>query len=195
MLQGHRVAPYRQDFQVPQPLCMRRLQPRPRSLSRQTRVLKKLAAVLVIGGLAVSAAPRPSLASRPVAATPALDLSQYRGKVVYLDFWASWCGPCRLSFPYMKTLTRLYSSNSFVVLAVNVDHARDKADAFLSQVGAPAPIIYDPSGAIAKQFSVKEMPTSILIGRDGRVRYVHDGFFMNQTPTYEAQIQELLNER
>ena len=135
----------------------------------------------------------------PLAATAAdagsLDLSQYRGKVVYLDFWASWCGPCKLSFPYMQKMTAKYPASDFVVLAVNVDKSRPKADAFLAQVGNRLPVVYDPAGAIATKYSVKEMPTSVLIGRDGRVRQVHKGFFLAQTPEYEAHIAELLNEK
>ena len=124
-----------------------------------------------------------------------LDLTRYKGKVVYLDFWASWCAPCKLSFPYMERMTSSYSRNSFVVIAVNVDHSRERADAFLSQVGVRIPIVYDSKGAIAAKFHVSTMPSSILIGRDGRVRYVHQGFFENKIPQYEAHIEELLNEK
>jgi thiol-disulfide isomerase/thioredoxin len=137
-------------------------------------------------------------ASAPVLAqtqAPGLNLEQYKGRVVYLDFWASWCGPCKLSFPYMERMTSVYSRRPFVVIAVNVDHSRVRADAFLSQVGASVPIIYDPKGVIATKFHVTEMPTSILIGRDGRVRYVHQGFFQDKTPLYEAHIEELLSEK
>jgi len=123
-----------------------------------------------------------------------LNLAQYKGQVVYLDFWASWCGPCKISFPYMEKMTAYYSNRKFVVIAVNLDHSRASADAFLNQVGADLPVVYDPKGAIASKFDVKEMPTSVLIGRDGRVRYVHKGFFQDKMPVYEAHISELLNE-
>ena len=124
-----------------------------------------------------------------------LDLAKYKGKVVYLDFWASWCGPCRLSFPYMELLRSAYSRKEFVVVAVNVDHSRERADAFLNQVGGNVPVVYDPKGAIATKYHVSEMPTSVLIGRDGRVRYVHQGFFEAKTPQYESHIEELINEK
>ena len=78
---------------------------------------------------------------------------------------------------------------------MNVDHSRQRADAFLSQVGASVPVVYDPKGAIATQYHVSEMPTSILIGPDGRVRYTHLGFFENKTPQYEAHIEELIHEK
>jgi thiol-disulfide isomerase/thioredoxin len=124
-----------------------------------------------------------------------LDLSKYKGKVVYLDFWASWCGPCKISFPYMERMTAVYRSEPFVVIAVNVDHSREKADAFLEQIGADIPVVYDPRGTIAAKFKITEMPTSILIGRDGRVRYVHQGFFQDKTSLYADHISELLNEK
>jgi thiol-disulfide isomerase/thioredoxin len=124
-----------------------------------------------------------------------LDLGKYKGKVVYLDFWASWCGPCKLSFPYMQRMTAKYPASDFVVLAVNLDKSRPKADAFLADVGSRLPVVYDPAGAIATRYAVKEMPTSVLIGRDGRVRHVHKGFFLDKAPEYEAHITELLNEK
>ena len=124
-----------------------------------------------------------------------LDLAKYKGKVVYLDFWASWCGPCRLSFPYMELLRSAYARKEFVVIAVNVDHSRERADAFLNQVGGNVPVVYDPKGAIAAKYHVSEMPTSVLIGRDGRVRFVHQGFFETKTPQYESHIEELKQPR
>ena len=136
------------------------------------------------GGLA-HAAPEPA----------ALDLGPYKGKVLYLDFWASWCGPCKLSFPYMQTMVSRYPASDFAVLAVNVDRERAKADLFLQQVGNRLPVLYDPKGAVASKYAVKEMPSSVLIGRDGRVRYVHKGFFPAQTSLYETHISELLNEK
>jgi len=144
-----------------------------------------LAAVVLLAAM-------PARADAP--ANP-LDLSRYKGKVVYLDFWASWCAPCKLSFPYMERMTAAYPRAAFVVIAVNVDHSRQRADAFLSQVGASVPVVYDPKGVIATKYHVSEMPTSILIGRDGRVRYTHLGFFENKTPQYEAHIEELIHEK
>lgn len=138
-----------------------------------------------------------TLITTPVAAKSptTLDLTPYRGKVVYLDFWASWCGPCKLSFPYMARMTSFYGRRPFVVIAVNLDHSRERADAFLSESGVDIPVVFDPKGDIARQFHVSAMPTSVLIGRDGRVRYVHQGFFPDQTSLYEAHISELLNEK
>lgn len=127
------------------------------------------------------------------AARPPVDLTAYRGKVLYLDFWASWCAPCQLSFPFMSQIESHYAARNFQVLAVNVDHAREKADAFLARAGGNVPVAFDPSGALAKAFGVHEMPTSFLLGPDGKVRFVHTGFFPEQAPLYIAHIEDLLN--
>jgi len=124
-----------------------------------------------------------------------LDLSAYKGKVVYLDFWASWCTPCRLSFPWMNQVQEIYGREGLVVIAVNVDHDRELADEFLQANGAQFKIVYDPSGAIADQYNFKDMPTSVLIGRDGKIRAVHNGFYPNREGSYAANINALLNEK
>ncbi len=125
----------------------------------------------------------------------ALDLSSAKGKVVYIDFWASWCAPCKASFPYMNGLKRQYPESDFQIILVNLDQNRKQADRFLSRVQAPVSSIYDPKGTIAQQYNVATMPTSILIDRQGKVRYVHKGFHPEQTHEYETHIQELLHEK
>lgn len=124
-----------------------------------------------------------------------LDLGAYRGKVVYLDFWASWCTPCRLSFPWMNDIQEARSRNGLVIIAVNVDHDRAAAQEFLRATNPEFKIVYDPDGAIAKQYNFKDMPTSVLIGRDGRMRYTHEGFLRNREQAYLADIDLLLNEK
>ncbi len=126
---------------------------------------------------------------------PPLDLSPYIGKVVYVDFWASWCGPCQESFPFMNRLKRSYPDKDFVIVLVNVDRKRAKADRFLSHIPAPVPSIYDPKGKIARQFDIKAMPTSILIDRQGKIRYVHSGYYPQKTLEYTSHIKELINEK
>ena len=116
----------------------------------------------------------------------------YKGKVVYLDFWASWCTPCKLSFPWMNELARTYAQRGLVVVAVNVDHDREAANQFLHDMPAVFPVIYDPDGKIAERYKVKDMPTTILIGRDGAVRYVHEGFMPAREGEYAAHVASLL---
>ena len=136
-----------------------------------------------------------SLTLASIAHAEELNLSAYRGKVVYLDFWASWCGPCRQSFPWLSALERQYGSQNFVVLGVNVDHERRKADRFLEEVPADFAILYDPGGRLATEYMVSAMPSSFLIDRSGHIRYQHHGFSTKETADYERQITELLNEK
>lgn len=146
-------------------------------------VLAGAVAALAITPVAVSAAP---------SSTGALNLDAYRGKVVYLDFWASWCHPCEQSFPYMEQLKQLYG-NDLAIVAVNVDHNRDRADAFLQRVHSDLTVVYDPKGELAARYAVKDMPTSILIDREGKVQFIHKGFFLGQIDDYNAQIVGLVH--
>ena len=130
----------------------------------------------------------------PAARAEDLDLGAYKGKVVYLDFWASWCVPCRLSFPWMNQLQQLYGAQGLAVVAVDMDRDRAKADEFLHQMPATFRVVYDPTGHIARGYDFREMPTSVLIGRDGKPRFVHDGFFPGKESEYLAHLGTLLNE-
>ena len=124
-----------------------------------------------------------------------LDMASYRGKVVYLDFWASWCTPCHLSFPWMNSIQQEYASEGLVVLAVDLDRDRAKADDFLATDRGQLNIVYDPKGDIAKQFNFKDMPTAILIGRDGKIHAVHSGFVVSQENAYLADVVSLLHQK
>ncbi|MEO0032570.1 MAG: hypothetical protein RIS94_2328 [Pseudomonadota bacterium] len=127
--------------------------------------------------------------------TAGLDLSRYKGKVVYVDFWASWCGPCKQSFPFMQGLASRYPAGDLVVLTVNVDRQRPAANAFLKQVHSNLPVVWDSKGDAAKTWKVADMPTSLVFGRDGRMRFRHQGFFPGKTAEYESHVAELVRER
>ena len=124
-----------------------------------------------------------------------LDLAPYRGKVVYLDFWASWCTPCHLSFPWINDIQASYGADGLVILAVNLDRDRAKADEFLATDRGQLNILYDPKGDIAKQFNFKDMPTAILIGRDGKVHAIHSGFEISKENAYLADVVSLLHQK
>ena len=128
-------------------------------------------------------------------AAPGLDLSPYRGKVVYLDFWASWCAPCRQSFAWMEDAQWTYRQRGLVIVAVDVDHDRSAAGRFLQDHPADFKIIYDPTGQVASQYKVKGMPMSFVIGRDGKIRSSHIGFFENQEDVYASQINDAISDR
>jgi thiol-disulfide isomerase/thioredoxin len=157
-----------------------------RSLFRRLPLLLSLALVALPPATAAAAdAPGPG----------SLDLSAYKGHVVYLDFWASWCGPCKLSFPYMENLPYAFPQKGLVVLTVNLDHSKKRADAFLSEVGSTLPVIYDPKGKLATRFHVEAMPSAVLIDRAGKVRYVHKGFFRDKEGDYTDDLATLINEK
>ncbi len=124
-----------------------------------------------------------------------LDLSAYRGKVVYLDFWASWCTPCHLSFPWMNEIQRQYGPEGLAVVTVNLDRDRKAADAFLAENKGALEVVYDPKGDIAKQYNFRDMPTAYLIGRDGKVHAMHSGFLVSQENSYLTDVLALLRQK
>ena len=131
----------------------------------------------------------------PAAATPDWPLlKSYAGKVVLVDFWASWCAPCLRSFPWMNDLQRHYGGEGLVIVAVNLDQERALADAFLSKLPPNFRIEYDAAGTVARQFGVQVMPSSFLVDRKGRVRAAHAGFRDAQRAEREQQIVQLLKE-
>lgn len=119
-------------------------------------------------------------------------LKQYQGKLVYLDFWASWCGPCRQSFPWMNEMQGKYGALGLQIVGVNVDAKPDDARAFLSGMPASFAIALDPAGTTPRSYGVKGMPSSVLIGRDGKVLYEHSGFKPADRAELEAKIKSAL---
>jgi peroxiredoxin len=129
---------------------------------------------------------------------PALDgrrklaLSAYRGKVVYLDFWASWCPPCLTSIPQLEEMRKQFPSDQFQILAVNVDQDPQKARKFLERNKIGYPTATDPRGTIPASFGIETMPTSFLIDRDGVIRYVHHGFRKGDIEPLRQRISQLI---
>jgi len=121
-----------------------------------------------------------------------LDLKKHQGKVVYLDFWASWCKPCQKSFPWMNNLMAKYPAENFTVITVNLDAESEAMHQFLGKVKADFDIYHDPSGQIAEQFKIEGMPTSYLIDASGKVVKKHIGFYTKHVDKYEREIEELL---
>jgi len=123
-----------------------------------------------------------------------LALSEYRGKVVYLDFWASWCGPCLVSLPALEELRQEFPATNFQIVAVNLDREPAKARGFLSKRKIGYPSASDPDGRIPESFGLQTMPTSYLIDSKGVVRYVHTGFRKDDIGEIRKRIQNLLAE-
>lgn len=127
--------------------------------------------------------------------TGVLKLSDMKGSVIYLDFWASWCGPCRQSFPWMNRIQAKFKDKGFRVLAVNLDAKTDQAMKFLSQVPADFTVAFDSKGQTSRVYGVKGMPTSVLIDRSGKVLWQHAGFNSADTQELEQKIQAALEAR
>lgn len=122
------------------------------------------------------------------------DLSQYKNKVVYLDFWASWCGPCRKSFPWLNEIEEKYKKQGLVVIGVNLDTELPLAKQFLKEVPANFRVFSDPDGKLAEKYKLIGMPSSFVIDGKGVVRHRHVGFKKNKTDEYEKSIESLLKE-
>ena len=125
-----------------------------------------------------------------------IDLAVYNGNVVLLDFWVSWCGPCRRSFPWMNDMHTKYSDDGLVIVAVNVDNDLAAAQRFLTDYPAKFSVHFDEDKTLAHEYEVVAMPSTFLIGRDGRVVEQHLGFKVLKQDEYEAAIRaELEKER
>ena len=105
-----------------------------------------------------------------------ISLSQYKGKVVYIDFWASWCIPCRKSFPWMNSMEQKYSGKGLKIITINLDKKEKAVEKFLKRYPAKFAVAYDPAGKTAEAYNVKGMPSSYLIDRSGNIIYTHIGF-------------------
>jgi thiol-disulfide isomerase/thioredoxin len=117
------------------------------------------------------------------------------GKVVLVDFWASWCAPCKASFPMMAKLQRDFGPKGFVVVAVGIDEKAAAADAFVKKLSPDFPAVHDQGQTLVRKVEVPTMPTSYLIGRDGKVRFVHQGFHGDRTEAeLRRQIETLVAE-
>ena len=122
-------------------------------------------------------------------------IASHKGKVIYLDFWASWCGPCRKSFPWMNNMQEKYHQQGLVIISVNVDNSKALADEFLAEVPANFNVFYDPKGKVARKFKLKGMPSSYIIARSGKMVSAHVGFTESKKMKYEEELKTLLNKK
>lgn len=136
-------------------------------------------------------------ASQPTAPAQPLDLARWQGKVVLVDFWASWCAPCRESFPWMARMQQQYAARGLVVVTVDLDEDADAAARFLAaQPGAVGfSQIQDPQGRLAEAYGLKVMPSSLLFDRQGRPVHRQEGFRTEDRDAYERRIVDLLEGR
>jgi thiol-disulfide isomerase/thioredoxin len=118
-----------------------------------------------------------------------------RGNVILLDFWASWCAPCKTSFPAMEELKKKYGESGFTIIAVNVDESRENMERFVKSMNVSFAIVRDAEQKLVAAADVPTMPTSFLIDRSGKIRFVHVGFHAGETPAqYAREVEQLLKE-
>ena len=153
------------------------------------RFIQTFASLPMMGGLLASSLST----SAQAAAGRALSLEQYQGKVVLADFWASWCGPCRLSMPWLNQMHEKYAAHGLHVLGVNLDEDAASAAKFLADYPATFEVVYDPQGQYASHYGLQTMPTSILFDRQGNKISHHNGFLSDKTAEYEARLVAALN--
>ncbi|HEX7157338.1 MAG TPA: TlpA disulfide reductase family protein [Burkholderiaceae bacterium] len=156
------------------------------------------ALALACGGAAAAVADSaggaaPDFTLRAVAG-PNVRLQEQRGQVVMLNFWATWCAPCRQEMPRLDRLYERYRAAGFTLLGVNVDDDPQTAAGVASKLGVRFPVLLDTEKKVSRLYDLKTMPSTVLIDRDGRVRYVHRGYQDGYEKDYESQIRELLKE-
>jgi peroxiredoxin len=123
-----------------------------------------------------------------------IKLSELRGQVVMINFWASWCGPCRQEMPILDQLYQRYQPMGFTLLGVNVEEDSTAADKILKEIPVTFPVLYDNKNKVSKSYQVQAMPSTFLIDRDGKLRYLHKGYKPGTEEEYQQQVRELIRE-
>lgn len=121
-------------------------------------------------------------------------LAEQRGQVVMLNFWASWCGPCREEMPLLDAIAKKYSKMGFVLYGINVEQDNKAAQKMLKDLGTSFTILYDPESKLSSLYGVDSMPFSVFIDKKGQIRYVDRGYKTGGEAKYKAQIMELIRE-
>lgn len=121
-------------------------------------------------------------------------LSEYRGQVVLINFWASWCGPCRQEFPHLDAIHQKYADLGFTVFGVNVEQDREMADKVLRDIPVSFPILFDHQNQVSELYDVDAMPMTVLVDRSGEIRYMHRGYKPGYEAEYEQQVRALIKE-
>src|SRR5262245_28515817 len=124
----------------------------------------------------------------------AVSLASLKGKVVIVDFWATWCGPCKESMPVLEKLHKKYGSQGLVVVGVSVDEEAANVGPFIKKMKVSFPIVHDASHKVADRFKPPKMPSSYVIDRKGIVRHVHEGFHAKDSAAFESQVKALLGQ-
>ena len=160
----------------------------------------------MLAGLALTLFAATSLASSGMVDRPAPDfalksstgenlrLSEYRGDVVMINFWATWCGPCRQEMPLLDDLYNRYQRVGFNLLGVNIDDDSNKAMAMIRELGVNFPVLFDNRKEVSKMYNVDAMPVTVILDREGTVRFVHQGYKPGYEEKYLNEVRSLLRE-
>jgi peroxiredoxin len=138
-------------------------------------------------------APAPNFTLKSLDGTN-VKLSELRGNVVLLNFWASWCGPCREEMPLLNKIHKKYEPLGFTVLGVNVEEQSDAAKKFIAQRPVDFPILLDNKNKVSKLYDVIAMPTTVVIDRDGNMRFLHQGYQSGDEAEYRKMVKKLVRE-
>jgi thiol-disulfide isomerase/thioredoxin len=155
-------------------------------------------ALLIVGGAGLSVAgdvngpatefSLSSLTGKPVA------LSQFKGNVVLVNFWATWCGPCQQEMPLLDQMYKKYKPAGFTLIGVNVDKEVPAVKELLARKPVSFPVLLDPENSVSKAYRVADMPSSVIIDRKGIVRFVHRGYRPGDENEYQDRIRQLIRE-
>lgn len=123
-----------------------------------------------------------------------VSLAGLRGQVVMINFWATWCGPCREEMPHLEALHQRYSALGFTLLGVNVEEDSENAEAWLEEMPVSFPILFDPENRVSVLYNVLAMPSTVLVDRQGNLRFLHHGYQPGYENEYQTQIRALIRE-
>jgi peroxiredoxin len=161
------------------------------------RFLKQAAMALVLmAGTAYAAdagGPAPSFTLAALSGQQAA-LSQYKGQVVMVNFWATWCGPCQQEMPLLDQMYKKYKPAGFTLIGVNVDKEAPAVKELMARKPVSFPVLLDPANQVSKAYHVDEMPSSVLIDRKGEIRYIHRGYRPGDENEYQDRIRQLIRE-
>jgi thiol-disulfide isomerase/thioredoxin len=133
--------------------------------------------------------------SLPARGGPPVALSALRGQVVLINFWATWCGPCRKEMPLLEQIQKKYAPLGFTMLGINVEEDTTQMEAFLGDVPVSFPVLLDPANRVSKLYEVAAMPSTVIIDRKGNIRYIHQGYQAGDESRYQDVIRQLIRER
>lgn len=151
------------------------------------------AMVAATSGFAADSGPAPAFTLTDLAGAQA-GLAKYKGNVVMVNFWATWCGPCQQEMPLLDAMYKKYKMAGFTLIGVNVDKEAPPVKALLERKPVTFPVLLDPANSVSKAYHVDEMPSTVIVDRKGQIRYVHRGYRPGDENEYQDKIRQLIKE-